>query len=91
MWKVVKGMSWVLAEKVQPPSGLHVPRSQSGACHCGLVHRVSGKNIEHAKWTCVVLLQPGVNTLPVKLVGARDDPQFLALGELLQANSTDRG
>lgn len=42
MWKVVKGMSWVLAEKVQPPSGLHVPRSQSGACHCGLVHRVSG-------------------------------------------------
>lgn len=35
------------------------------------------KNIEHAKWTCVVLLQPGVNTLPVKLVGARDDPQFL--------------
>lgn len=28
------------------------------------------KNIEHAKWTRVVLLQPGVNTLPVKLVGA---------------------
>lgn len=35
------------------------------------------KDIEHAKGTCVVLLQPGVNALPVKLVGARDDPQLL--------------
>lgn len=35
------------------------------------------KNIEHAKRTRVVLLQPGVNALPVKLMGARDDPQFL--------------
>lgn len=25
----------------------------------------------------MVLLQPGVNTLPVKLMGARDDSQFL--------------
>lgn len=38
------------------------------------------KNIEHAKRTRVVLLQPGVNTLPVKLMGARDDPQFLERG-----------
>lgn len=35
------------------------------------------KNVEHAKWTCVVLLQPRVNTLPVKFMGARNDPQFL--------------
>lgn len=28
----------------------------------------------------MVLLQPGVNTLPVKLMGARDDPQFLERG-----------
>lgn len=35
------------------------------------------KNIEHAKWTRVVLLQPRVNTFPMELVGARDDPQFL--------------
>lgn len=42
MWEVVKGMSWVLAEKVQSPSRLHVPRGQPGACHWGLVNRVSG-------------------------------------------------
>lgn len=38
------------------------------------------KNIEHAKRTRVMLLQPGVNTLLVKLMGARDDPQFLERG-----------
>lgn len=91
MWEVVKGMSWVLAEEVESPSGFHVPQGHPGASGRGLVHRVSGKDIEHAKWTCVVLLQPGVNTLPVKLVGARDDPQLLALAELLQADGTDRG
>lgn len=91
VWEVVKGMSRVLAEKVESPSRLHVLRCQPGASGHGLVHRVSGKNIEHAKRTRVVLLQPGVNTLPVKLMGARDDPQFLALAELLQANGADRG
>lgn len=35
------------------------------------------KNIEHAEWTRVVLLQPRVNTLPMELMGARDDPQLL--------------
>lgn len=42
VWEVVKGMSRVLAEKVETPSGLHVPRGQPGASGCGLVHRVSG-------------------------------------------------
>lgn len=42
VWEVVKGMSRVLAEKVESPSRLHVPRGQPGASGHGLVHRVSG-------------------------------------------------
>lgn len=38
MWEVVKGMSWVLAEEMESPSRLHVPRGQPGASTCGLVH-----------------------------------------------------
>lgn len=38
VWEVVKGMSWVLAEKVESPSRLHVLRGQPGASGCGLVH-----------------------------------------------------
>lgn len=39
----------------------------------------------------MVLLQPRVNTFPMELVGARDDPQFLPFAELLEADGTDRG
>lgn len=42
VWEVVKGMSWMLAEKVESPSRLHVLRDQPGAGGCGLVPRVSG-------------------------------------------------
>lgn len=38
VWEVVKGMSWMLAEKVESPSGFHVPWGHPGACSHGLVH-----------------------------------------------------
>lgn len=65
---------------------IHLPRATAAPGHNPATNPVPSqeipclsltKNIEHAKWTRVVLLQPRVNTLPMELVGARDDPQFL--------------
>lgn len=42
LWEVVKGMSWMLAEKVESAPRLHFLRDQPGAGSHGLVPRVSG-------------------------------------------------
>lgn len=87
LWEVIQGMSWVLPEEVKP-----LPRCQTRGILPGMHRLGKGRpldDVEHAERAGVVLLQPGVDTLSVELMGTGNNPQLLALAELLQTDSAD--
>lgn len=89
LWEVIQGVSWVLPEEVKPLPRFQILGILPQMCRLGKGSPLD--DIEHAERAGVVLLQPGVDTLSVELMGTGNNPQLLALAELLQTDSADGG
>lgn len=85
--QVVVRVAGVLANEVEPPARFLVGSRGSQ----GLRKRISLYDVEHAEGASAMLMQPGVHTGTMELMEAGNDPELLALGELLQADGAHRG